>query len=413
METDKQIVFLPDEHQELEQLKEKEKRKRWLRILLAIVGFLVVGCIAVGTAIFLTWSRHNANPQVVWRYNARGTVASPPLLSDGVAYFGTLGEVSPTAFYAVDTATGEELWHTPTSDSVFYWLPTVTDGKVFFATEDGYFLALDAQTGREQWRFGPEQRAENLPEDPDCRWCALKFRPPTIAEGIIYAASHDKYLYALDAASGVEHWRFHLGALAFYAPVVDGLLYVGDLDGHIHILDATTGIEQNHYSPGQEVWSIVIEGDTLYTAVDNQLVALNRHTGAEQWRVHHRWSDWDDFTGQLHLDGEHLYLMSIDRLTAVNKTDGSLAWQYKNFHGDIFSEPAIAKGLVVVGDTDSYLYVFDAASGKLIRRYYMVRHDPSSELTYTAEFVFDPAIVDGVIYFGWYDYLYAVQVPNL
>jgi outer membrane protein assembly factor BamB len=313
----------------------------------------------------------------------------------------------------VDTAAGEELWHTPASDLVFDWVPAVVDNKVFFTTDDGYILALDAQTSHERWRFSPEQREENIPDDPECRWCALKFRPPTIADGTIYVASHDKYLYALDASSGAEQWRFHLGALAFYAPlVVDGLVYVGDQDGHIHILDAATGIEQSRYAPGQEVWSIAIEGETLYTAVDNQLVAMNRRTGTEQWRVHHRWSDRDDFTGQLHLDNEHLYLMTMDRLTAVNKTDGSLAWQYKSFHGNIFSEPAVAEGLVVVGDTDSYLYVFEAASGKLVRRYYMVRHDPSSELSFMAEFVFDPAIVDGVIYVGWYDYLYAVRAPN-
>lgn len=377
------------------------------------MGFLVVVCVAVGTTIFLIWSRHNANPQVVWRYNAGGTVASAPLISDGVAYFGTLGEVSPAAFYAVDTATGEELWQTPTSDLVFYWVPTVADNKVFFATEDGYFLALDAQTGDEQWRFGPELREENIPDDPECRWCALKFRPPTIADGTIYATGHDKYLYTLNVTSGAEQWRFNIDALAFYSPVVvDGLVYVGDQDGHIHILDVANGTEQDRYTVGQEVWSVAIDGDTLYTAVDNQLVAMNRQSGAEQWRVHYRWSDWDEFTGELHLDDEHLFLMSMDRLTAVNKTDGSLAWQYKSFHGNIFSEPAIAEGLVVVGDTDSYLYVFEAASGKLIRRYYMVRHDPSSELTYRAEFVFSPAIVDGVIYFGWYDYLYAVAAPN-
>jgi outer membrane protein assembly factor BamB len=201
--------------------------------------------------------------------------------------------------------------------------------------------------------------------------------------------------------------------LAVYAPVVvDELVYVGDLDGHIHILDAASGMEQDRFSPGQEVWSIFIEEDTLYIAVDNELVTMNRHTGIEQWRVQHPWSGRDNFTGQLHLDDEYLYLMTMDRLTAVNKADGTLAWQYGRFHGSVFSEPAVAEGLVVVGDSDSYLYVFDATSGKLIRRYYMVRHDPSSKLSYTAEFVFDPAVVDGVIYFGWYDYLYAAHVPN-
>lgn len=413
MEINKQITLLPDEATELHKLKEKEKRKRWLRILLLLVGLLVAVCIAMGSAAFLFWNRHNGNPQVVWRYNAGGTIASAPVVADGAVYFGTLGEVKPAAFYAVDVVSGEELWHTSTSDSVFYWAPAVADNKLFFATEDGYFLALDAQTGHEQWRFGPEQREENLPDDAECHWCALKFLEPTVDNGRIYVASHDKYLYALDASSGAEQWRFHLGALAFYPSVVaDGFVYVGDLEGDIHILDAASGTAQAHYQVGQEVWSVAVEGDRLYTAVDDQLVAMNRHTGAEQWRVQHSWSDRDKLTSLLHLEGELIYLMTMDKLTAVHKSDGSLAWQYNSFHGLIFSEPAIAEGLVVVGDTDSYLYVFEAATGKLLRRYYMVRHDPSSELSFMAEFVFDPAIVEGVIYFGWYDYLYAVATPD-
>ncbi|MCP4424705.1 MAG: PQQ-like beta-propeller repeat protein, partial [Chloroflexi bacterium] len=183
--------------------------------------------------------------------------------------------------------------------------------KAFFATEDGYFLALDAQTGQEQWRFSPDQRQENLPDDPECLWCALKFRPSTIANGTIYVASHDKYLYALDALSGAEQWRFHIGELAFCAPViVDGLVYIGSQDGHIHILDAATGTEQHDYALGQEVWSVLAEGDTLYATVDNELAALNRHTGAEQWRVHHPWSAWGSFSSHLHMDDERLYLLA-------------------------------------------------------------------------------------------------------
>lgn len=60
---------------------------------------------------------------------------------------------------------------------------------------------------------------------------------------------------------------------------------------------------------------------------------MNRHIGIEQWRVQHPWSGRDSFTGQLHLDDEYLYLMTMDRLTAVNKADGTLAWQYGRFHG--------------------------------------------------------------------------------
>lgn len=408
---DQTAVAQPQTPAQRKQAEQRKRRRK--RILLGAAVLLLFACLIGGGLIARTYNSRNAPPQVVWRHEAGGTVASAPLISDDVAYFGTLGEVSPAAFYAVDTATGQELWRTPASDAVFYWLPAVVDNKVFFASEDGYFLALDAHTGVEQWRFGPDQRRENLPQDPECRWCALKFRPPSVADGVIYVASHDEYLYALEARSGRERWRFHVGGLVWDAPViVDGLVYVGSDDGHITVLDAASGALQQTTALGDDVSSLIIEGSLLYALVDDGLMALNRHTGREQWRTRPPWSLRGGFADRLHMDQERLYLMNRMQLIAVNKVDGSLAWQFARFHGDVFSEPAVAEGMVTVGDTDSYLYVFDGATGKLLRRISMVRHDPTSEQTFTAEFVFDAAVVDGIIYFGWYDYLYAVQTPG-
>ncbi|KAA3659292.1 MAG: hypothetical protein DWQ04_22795 [Chloroflexi bacterium] len=404
-----QISLPLDESQHLQKLRETEKQKRLLVILVSIVGFLVVAClIGIGIAA-AQWSRLNAHPQVLWRHKVGGTIASAPFISNGVVYFGTLGD-SP-AFFAVDRATGQELWRTPTSDLVFDWVSTVANGMVFLTTDDGYFLALDADTGKEQWQFGPEQRQENLPDDPECLWCALKFRPPTIANGIIYVASHDDYIYALDASSGTEKWRFDTGSLVWGAPIIeDGLLYAGCNNGRIYILDAKTGIEQQQFNFLGDINSIKVEGNMLYIATELDLIAKNRHTGVEQW--HKITSIMDGFSRQLHMDDERLYLLSMSRMTAIDKSTGSFDWKSNKFHGSVFSEPAIAEGVVVVGDADSYLYVLDAGTGKLIRRYNMVLHDPTSKMSYGAEFIFDPIVVDNVVYFGWYDYLYAMQMPE-
>ncbi len=273
----------------MKQLKKKEKRTRYWWTLIA--GFLVVICITIGVAIAAMRTRRNTTPQVIWQYDVGSTIVSAPLIVDSTAYFGTLNDNNQAAFYAVDTVTGQEKWYTPVSDSIFYWLPAIVDNTLFFATDDGYFLALDAQTGHEQWRFSSDQREGNSQNDPKCHWCTIKFRPPATANGIIYVASYDDHLYALDALTGKEQWRFNVNGLFFHTPViVDGLLYAGNQDGHIYVLDAATGIKKQRYFLGEKVYSLLIEGDMLYAAVGNDLVALNRHTGEEQWQIQHPWS---------------------------------------------------------------------------------------------------------------------------
>ncbi len=52
------------------------------------------------------------------------------------------------------------------------------------------------------------------------------------------------------------------------------------------------------------------------------------------------------------------------KIRALNALDGSLVWEYTT-EGKIFSSPAVSKGLVVVGSTDSYIYCLTADKGTL------------------------------------------------
>src|ERR1700676_3235589 len=85
---------------------------------------------------------------------------------------------------------------------------------------------------------------------------------PLVVDGVMYATSNFGRVYALDAATGRELWKYDPridGQWARYAccdavnrglVAFDGRLYVGALDGWLHALDAHTG---------QLVWKV----DTL------------------------------------------------------------------------------------------------------------------------------------------------------
>jgi outer membrane protein assembly factor BamB len=386
------------------------KRQEWVEHILKpdVLGPLILVpllCLGAAALAARTYVAYGPTSYLVWRYKANATIVSAPVVDDSSVYFGSLGDPGPPGFRALDKRNGTLLWHVPTDADVFYWVPSVVDGLVAFSTDDGYFIALDAQTGAEQWRFSPAERSHG----EGCDRCKLKFRPATAVDGVIYVGSLDHHLYALDARTGQKQWRFAAGDSFMSAPVLaGGLLYAGSMDGNVYVLNAATGEEMKRFATGRAVYDLTIEDDTLYLA-NAELAALDRVTGLEKWRFSSRWQDRDTFTKTPIVAGELVYAMTFSRLYAVDKRTGEEVWQYGNIKGSVFQPFTLAGGRIYFGDTDSYLYVVDAQSGRLYRRYNLAHYDRASRLNYTAEFVFSPAVAAGVIYVGWFEHLYALE----
>lgn len=89
-------------------------------------------------------------------------------------------------------------------DGFGVFAPTVVDGTVYVADTYGGLLALDGETGDEQWRFAPGERP--------------MFSQPVVHDGTVYAGGDDDALYAVDAASGEEQWST-AGVSSDYGPI--------------------------------------------------------------------------------------------------------------------------------------------------------------------------------------------------
>ena len=97
----------------------------------------------------------------------------------------------------------------------------------FVAEIDGIVYALDATTGDERWRF--EARGDILSS-------------PAVVDGVVYVGSKDNYVYALDATTGWESWHLETGGQVLSSPtVVNGVVYIGSDDGYVYALDAGGG----------------------------------------------------------------------------------------------------------------------------------------------------------------------------
>ena len=81
--------------------------------------------------------------------------------------------------------------------------PIVVDGVMYTSGTWGYVYALDARTGRELWKYDPV--AAHLAARNPC--CDLVNRGVAVWKGRVYVASVDGRLHALDAATGKKVWE--------------------------------------------------------------------------------------------------------------------------------------------------------------------------------------------------------------
>ncbi|HEY7036203.1 MAG TPA: PQQ-binding-like beta-propeller repeat protein, partial [Thermomicrobiales bacterium] len=177
---------------------------------------------------------------------------------------------------ALDVATGTERWRYAAGGAVSSRMPAFADGVVYDGTTDGNLNALNATDGSIVWQFKTD---------------GGRFTTPTVADGIVFQGNPDapvQRLYALDAKTGAERWRFAAGVQAYAAAVGGGLAYVNAGDGAVYALDAATGQLRWRFATGAPNLGNgpALVGDTLYVAgEDGNLYALDASSGELRWQV--------------------------------------------------------------------------------------------------------------------------------
>ena len=128
-----------------------------------------------------------------------------------------------------------------------------------------------------RWRYAPPY----IPAAPGVSCCGRVNRGPAYADGVVYFATLDDQVVAVDAESGRERWRVTVGAVErgetmTMAPVVvKGKVLVGNSGGEFGVrgwltaLDAATGrIVWRAYSTGPDEDVLIGEGFTPFYEKD-------------------------------------------------------------------------------------------------------------------------------------------------
>lgn len=179
---------------------------------------------------------------------------------------------SPTAdngrVYALSADKGKMEWQYPMQGQVqaFVGSPVATGGVLFIGSSDGNLYALDAASGAEKWRFTTGNKV----------WST-----PAVSGGVIYFGSTDRNLYAVDISSGKKLWAFTSQGSVMATPLVqDNTIYVGSFDRNLYALDMN-GKEKWRFQGGSWFWSRpVVVGNTVFAAnLDSKLYVLDASDG--------------------------------------------------------------------------------------------------------------------------------------
>jgi len=240
-----------------------------------------------------------------------------------------------------------------------------------------------------------------------------------VSAGVVYIASTNGILAALDARSGHALWQFRAGGALYSTPSVqNGVVYIGALDGFVYAVDAATGRRRWRSqvdSTGAKIWSspavsngLVIIGVASKLSekpkIPGEVLAFDVATGARLWRT---WSEPGGAPGggiwsSPAIDvARGVVYVGIgdpdDGAEALDLRDGQVLWHWRSVVRDV-ADTDVGSGpllysdsqghlRIAVGGKDGSLYSLDAEHGHVLWHTHVGDHVFSS-----------PAFADGKLY---------------
>ena len=216
---------------------------------------------------------------------------------------------------------------------------------------------------------------------------------PAIADGVVYIASMDTYLYAIDQETGKEKWKYKSRMPIASSPAVaGGLLYFVSSSGALGAIDITNG---------KIKW-------VLPTEYERKFEAKNLHGYPPEAQTVP--DAWDIFTSSPAVANGKVYFGSGDgNIYAADAQTGVLQWKFAT-KDVVHSSPAVVGNAVYIGSWDSYLYALDADTGQE-KWAFKTGEDPT--IHNQVGFQSSPAVVDGTVYVGCRDaHVYAIDATT-
>jgi uncharacterized protein YjbI with pentapeptide repeats/outer membrane protein assembly factor BamB len=313
----------------------------------------------------------------VWAFGSTGglNTAFTPAVDAGVAYAVNLsGQLT-----ALSATTGRKLWSwtDPNAGSPFPRVeaPVTADGNLAFVADTNYL-----------WAIGPGGYVA---------WKSSNLTPtsaPTVAGGELYIAdSTEGYLYALNAASGLELWRAQPGTGGCTSqPAYSAGTVYASCGNTLYALSAATGTTEWSWTGSDGALTTpAISGSTVYVgdARGDSVYAISAKAGALLWTY-----SAASQVGAAPAVGQGIVFVTTEggTLDAVNANTGARLWQFNlGASGPGATAPALAGAVVYAASSAGTIYALNAESGKKLW-----------SLAYGEPVLSSPVVANGVLYLG-------------
>ncbi|MCH6257212.1 PQQ-binding-like beta-propeller repeat protein [Puniceicoccaceae bacterium K14] len=287
-------------------------------------------------------------PKLIWEHSREdGFAYSSPVVYDGKIYVGSRnGE-----FYAIDDSTYETLWFFQT-DGEIHGSSLVTEEWVYFQSDDNHLYKLNRASGELVWSY--ESSEESFVRDVSILDHGSSV--PVLKDSRIFFGTNGGEMICLDAVNGEEIWVYAATGFIRSTPVIsDGKVFFGCYGPSMYSIYENSGelVWKTDFEVTSDVRkpvmpSAVVHGDLVFLGLrDTFLYAMNTDTGNVEWSSEFP-SSWVEATGVI-VDGK-LYIGSSD-LSAVrcyNPNTGEVIWQ-RSVPGRTYGKPAYWDGHLIYG----------------------------------------------------------------
>jgi len=288
---------------------------------------------------------------LAWKYPAAASAAqsfyAPPVLTpDGKQLL--VGDYG-TTLTSLDPTNGNMVWSFKDAKGRWIGSPLATVDTIYAPNADNSLYALDFQ-GKQKWKFTTK--------------AALWAQPVTDGK-VIYQASMDHFLYAIQPQDGKQIWATNLGAAIVISPLLDsnGILYVGSLGNEVLAVQASNGNILWRTATTGAVWSqIVLNNGTLYAGdLSGAIYAISADAGKILWQQ----EPGGVITGSLAVIPNGLVYGTDTGVLAAIDFKGNPLWS-KTFNGKLYTSPVLQSDriyIAITGSTDNSLLVALDTSG--------------------------------------------------